>query len=360
MRRKFGRSTNIGTPVIAWLITVLIIFFGVKYLSAKGYDFEETVNRFAKSPICSYLARLELALPLHDQAEESKPSQKSEKPSVKQPNIPAKSLFEQPETKNEKQIPFNMFLDSDELLCADTIHINNKSDLDFDIDALLNSPLAFSIESGKPSVLIVHTHTSESYTKTDSDTYEETDPFRTGNPDYNVVRVGEELKNALESYGIGVIHDTTMHDYPDYNGAYSRSMDTISRNLREYPSIRIVIDLHRDAIANPDGSQYKTVAQVEDKTCSQVLLVMGTSSLVPHPDWQKNLTLALKLQYAMNTMYPSLAKPILLSQYKYNQDATTGSMILEVGCAGNTLDEALRAVRYFADAAAQVFLSVKN
>lgn len=361
MRRKFGRSANVAAPVIGWIIMVCLVFSAVQYLSAKGYDFDSMVDRFVQSPICSYLARFELALPLKDNAAKEEPAPKvKEKPSLKQPNIPAKLLFEQPEQKEEKQVPFNIFLDSDEVLCADTIRVDNKSGLDFDIDTLLNTPLDFTIGSGLPSVLIVHTHTSESFTKTASDDYEESDPYRTENCDYNVVRVGEELKNALESYGIGVIHDATIHDYPDYNGAYSRSMDTISENLQKYPSIRIVIDLHRDAIANPDGSQYKTVAQVEDKTCSQVLLVMGSSALVAHADWQKNLTLALKLQYAMNTLYPSLAKPILLSQYKYNQDATTGSMILEVGCAGNTLDESLCAVRYFADAAAQVFLSVKN
>ncbi len=364
MRKRFraGNGAGFALPVFIWLIAVLFVFFGVRSFPKYSEKTEKIFEKPALNSLFSYLIKLEFALPLNGEEKEAPSEKQPEHIASTQPNIPARSLFEQPEEKPEvsKQLPYNMFLDADADLSAESIKIDNKSGLDCDIEALLNMPLDFSLDSS-PSVLIVHTHTSESYTKTDTDTYEESDPYRTENLDYNVARVGEELKTALEAYGIGVIHDCTIHDYPDYNGAYSRSLDTINENLKKYPSVKIVIDLHRDAIANSDGSQYKTVAQVDDKTCSQILLVMGTDAMgVSHPDWRKNMSLALKLEYAMNTMYPSLAKPILLSQYRYNQDATTGSMILEVGCAGNTLDEALGAVRYFADAAAQVFLSVKK
>ena len=141
--------------------------------------------------------------------------------------------------------------------------------------------------------------------------------------------------------------------------SYSRSYESIQSYLDMYPSIKIVIDLHRDAIQAADGTVYKTIAQVEDTTCAQVMMVMGTDAAgLNHPNWRENLKLALQLQNEMNTLYPSLAKPIWLSEYRYNQQATPGSMLVEIGCTGNTLEEALAAVRYFADAASNVILGL--
>ena len=97
------------------------------------------------------------------------------------------------------------------------------------------------------------------------------------------------------------------------------------------------------------------MAQIGEDTCSQLLFVMGTNaSGLDHPVWQKNMRLAVKLQYAMNTLFPGLAKPICVSKYRYNQHMTSGSMILEVGCTGNTLQESILSMKYFAAAMAQV------
>ena len=233
------------------------------------------------------------------------------------------------------------------------ISIKNGTDYEIDVNTLLNEDLNLTVSQDQPSVLIVHTHGSESYMP--DGTYEETDPYRTDDNEHNVVKVGSVLEEKLESYGINVIHDTTLHDYPAYDGAYSRAMESIEKWLVEYPSISMVIDLHRDAISDENGKQYKTVAQIGDQTCSQVLLVVGTDfSGLDHPYWQENMKFAVKLQYAMNSMYPSLAKPISISKYRYNQNATKGSLIVEVGCTGNTLEESIAAAGYFADAMASV------
>jgi stage II sporulation protein P len=238
---------------------------------------------------------------------------------------------------------------------AEAIAVNNKAGYDVNIAALLKEPLDISISGDSPAVLIIHTHGSEAYLPDKENNYEPSDPYRTQEKKYSVIRVGDELASVLAERGIAFIHDRNIYDYPSYQGSYSRSYEAIQSYLEQYPSIKIVIDLHRDAIEAADGSVYKTIAQIEDTTCAQVMLVMGTDAAgLKHPKWRENFKLALHLQKEMNTLYPSLAKPVELSQYRYNQQATTGSMLLEVGCTGNTLQEALTAVRYFGEAAANV------
>ncbi|SHI07333.1 stage II sporulation protein P [Sporobacter termitidis DSM 10068] len=242
---------------------------------------------------------------------------------------------------------------------ADVIALNNKAGYSVDTAALLKQPLKLTLSSKDPSVLIIHTHSSEAYMRSGQDQYEESDPFRTQDKSQSIIRVGAELAEAFEKAGIKVIHDTGVYDYPSYEGAYNRSYDAIQSYLKKYPSIKMVIDMHRDAIEAADGSVYRTVASIGDTKCSQVLMVIGTdASGLKHPNWKENFKLALHIQQEMNTLYPTLAKPIELSQFRYNQQATLGSMIVEIGCTGNTLQESLTSVRYFADAASKVLLGL--
>ena len=169
------------------------------------------------------------------------------------------------------------------------------------------------------------------------------------------------MVDALEEAGIACVHDKGIYDYPSYQGAYNRSYEAISKHLKEYPTIRVVLDVHRDALEDSDGTVYKTIAQVGDVTCAQVMMVVGTNdSGLNHPNWERNLRFALALQQKMQELYPTLAKPIELSRFRYNQQATPGSLIVEIGCTGNTLEEALQAARYFADAAAKVLGELKE
>ena len=237
--------------------------------------------------------------------------------------------------------------------------INNHAGYDIDIDTLLNEPLNITLAGDSPAVLIIHTHSSEAYMPDDGNAYEASDPYRTQDQSQSVLRVGDELAAEFSRLGIAVIHDHGVYDYPSYQGSYTRSYKAIESYLEMYPSIKIVIDLHRDAIHGDDGTVYKTIAQVGEDTCAQIMLVMGTDSAgLNHPDWQENLKLALHLQNEMNTLYPSLAKPLWLSEYRYNQQAALGSMLVEIGCTGNTLEEALVSVRYFAQAASNVILDL--
>lgn len=172
-----------------------------------------------------------------------------------------------------------------------------------------------------------------------------------------MIRVGDRLSEFLEKRGISVLHDRELYDYPSYTGSYTRSMESIEEYLNKYPDIKVVIDLHRDALEESDGTIHRTSAEINDTICSQVLLIVGSSfSGLEHPDWQENLKFALHLQADMNDKYPGLTRPVTISQYRYNQHATTGSLIVEIGCTGNTLQESLTSVEYFADCLGDVLL----
>ncbi len=233
---------------------------------------------------------------------------------------------------------------------TDGIQVNNQSKKSFDTNSLLNKTLDLSL-SGEPSVLIVHTHTTESYTPSPSYNYTPTETDRTLDSRFNMVAVGEVIYEKLSQKGINVIHDKTVNDYPSYSQSYSKSLKLVKSYVEKYPSIKFVIDVHRDAVSS---GKVGTVTDF-DKKSAQVMLVIGTnSSGLDHPNWQNNLSFALKLQHSMNKSFPSLARPINLRKERFNQHLAPYAFILEVGTNGNTLDEAKIAADYFS----QAFLSL--
>jgi stage II sporulation protein P len=239
--------------------------------------------------------------------------------------------------------------------------VNNTTPYELDLPQILSAPPSLTLGGGAPLVLILHTHGSEAYTPDAGSSYEASDLFRTEDREYNIIRVGDELAECLTARGFSVIHDTGIYDYPSYQGSYGRTDAVVASYMESYPEISLVIDLHRDAITAPDGSQYKTVAHIGDTTCSQIMFFMGTDAAgLQHPGWRENFKLSLYIQNEMNAIYPSLTRPIYLSQYRYNQHRSPGSLLVEVGSAGNTLDESLAAVRLFADAYANVIESLNT
>lgn len=225
--------------------------------------------------------------------------------------------------------------------------LKNETELDIDVQELLREGPATTLAAGEPQVLVIHTHSSEAYTPDGLDRYDASDTCRTEDTDYNIVHVGDVLTAALEDAGLNVLHDRAIYDYPSYTGSYSRSGASIQAYLEQYPSIRVVIDLHRDALCS-DEVVYKTVAELPDAACSQVMLLCGTdSSGLYHPYWRDNLRLAVYLQNAVNEAHPTLMRPITLVNERYNQHLTTGSLIVEVGSSGNTLQEAVNAAQLF-------------
>jgi stage II sporulation protein P len=194
---------------------------------------------------------------------------------------------------------------------------------------------------GTPEVLIMHTHTSESYQPNERGYYDTSYTSRCVDPEKSVVAVGAEIASALSEAGIGVIHDGTVHDYPQYQGSYERSAKTIEKVLKEYPTIKIVLDIHRDAIASPDGTLIAPVAMINGKKAAQVMIISAAddgSNTLPH--YMKNLRFASLIQSETEAMFNGLTRPVLFQYCDYNQNYTTGSLLIEVGSNGNTLEEA--------------------
>lgn len=213
-----------------------------------------------------------------------------------------------------------------------------------DLEALLEQPLQWDLRGNEPTVLILHTHATESYTR-QGEPYTESSAYRTLDEGYNMLSVGDALARVLEENGIRVIHDRTLHDYPSYNGSYTHARQAIAGYLAEYPSIRLVLDLHRDASGDPNN-QLRTQATVNGQPSAQLMLVMGTDAAgLSHPGWQTNLALGLKLQLQLEAMAPGITRPINLRGQRFNQDMTPGSLLIEVGAAGNTHPEALLAAQ---------------
>jgi stage II sporulation protein P len=213
---------------------------------------------------------------------------------------------------------------------------------------LLQQPLTWDLKADAPTVLILHSHATESYEKEPG--YEETSPYRTLDTEYNMVSVGERVAQLLETGGIRVIHDRTLHDYPSYNDAYGNARQTVADILDKNPSICLVLDLHRDAAEDVNGRQKVSTATVEGNECANLMLVMGSDSGgLSFPDWERNLALAVKLQAQLEQTYPGLCRPIKVVSGRYNQDLSTGALLIEVGTAGNTHAQALRAAEYLAE-----------
>lgn len=200
------------------------------------------------------------------------------------------------------------------------------------------------IKIDNKNVLIFHTHSCESYTPSEKFPYVPTGNYRTTDLNYSVTRVGTELENYLKQYQFNVIHNTSYHDYPAYNGSYTRSLETVENMLKTTQS-DIIIDLHRDAIGS--RADYAPTVKIGDEYAAQIMFVIGTNEGgLLHPNWNQNLKFAIKVQEKAEEMYPGLFKPITLTTYRYNQHTGKYANIIEVGATGNTMEQCLTSMKY--------------
>lgn len=230
------------------------------------------------------------------------------------------------------------------------VEIDNRCNAVFDQDKLFREPLSFALSSG-PCVLIVHTHGSEAY--------RDSPDYRSSEPDRNVIRVGAEIADRLNAAGIPTIQDTTAHDMTSgYNDAYGQAAQAIEDYLEQYPSIQMVIDVHRDAASDGAGGQKPLLSTVNGKEAAQLMLVMGTDTAeLPHAQWERNLSLAIKLQAYFNSIAPGIMRQTSLRAARYNEHLTPHSILLEVGSAGNSLEEALLSASFFGDHLARLLMA---
>ena len=227
-------------------------------------------------------------------------------------------------------------------------YISNSTDHALTVTEL-SEPFDARLADGEPQILILHTHGSEAYTMPKGQEYAPTGTCRTADSSVNMIRVGDEIAAVLSSYGISVLHDRVLYDDPAYDGAYGRAADAIRGYLEKYPTLSFVLDVHRDAIEDKAGHQYKVITR-EDPRCAQISFVMGSNN----DHWLENVKLAVAVQQRLTDTSPTLMRPMTLRNSNYNQHLTTGSMLVEIGTAGNSLSEALRAAQLFAMGFAQV------
>ncbi len=228
---------------------------------------------------------------------------------------------------------------------------------DADLRAAVTTPsLPFDIEvnSSEPQVLILHTHATETYQTWPDLIYDPDFTARTQNTELNMCAVGEKMAEVLNGAGINTLHDTTLHDSPSYTESYDRSYATTQAYLEKYPSIKVVLDVHRDAIEDADGTRVKPLCTVNGEDTAQVMIIAGcdNGSSIRLPNWRLNLRFAAAWEQAMEQRTPGLTRPVMCAYRYYNQDLTTGSLLIEIGGHANTVAEAVRAGQYAAEALA--------
>lgn len=231
----------------------------------------------------------------------------------------------------------------------------------YDKAALLARPTAMELSGNGPTVLIVHTHSSEAYTQEAGLEYQSEGAYRTLDPERSVIRVGDVLADTLEAEGISVLHDRSLNDYPDYNTSYWTTLGKIEDWLAQYPSIQMVIDIHRDAVEDESGHAVALSSTANGESCARLMLVVGTDQGgLEHPNWQENLANALKLQAVLEGEYPGLCRSLDLRTERFNQHVTPGSLLIEVGSNGNTLTQALESARLLGSALARMLLTLQQ
>lgn len=227
------------------------------------------------------------------------------------------------------------------------VYINSATSSALD-PTMLSADYAAALSSSGPQVLIVHTHGTESYTMPPGQEYEPSDAYRTLDTSCNMIRVGDEIARVLEQAGLSVIHDRSLYDYPSYSGAYDRSRAAIEHYLARYPSLSFVLDVHRDAVQDASGQQVRLLC-AEDPSAAQIEFIIGSDGGgLSHDLWRENLNLACAVQQTILRDHPTLMRPVVVRSSRYNQQLTTGSLLVEIGTAGNSLAEALSAARLFA------------
>lgn len=300
---------------------------GEKFPSESVEKEDNHINIIQENPMFSYKAEPTDSVP----KETDDPAFSEEK----------KSAAEEPEKTEEPVRENNIYGE---------MKLRNETDYNVDLNDLCTKELPFKLSGDGVQVLIMHTHTTECYSSSETTKYSASENGRTTNDSKNMTAIGKVVADNLNANGIKTIHDTTVHDYPTYNNAYTRAAATISKNLEKNPGIKIVLDFHRDAFPSSGGERMKLTTQVGNEKAAQVMIVAGSDKNgLRHDKWQGNLIFAAHLQNKANEMYPGLMRNLNLRKERFNQHLTPGSLIIEVGSNTNTFEEALTAAKAFSN-----------
>ncbi len=245
-------------------------------------------------------------------------------------------------------VPVSLYREADEG-CVYVSDAGAKKQID--AEPYLQKPLAVTYEdSDEYQVLIIHTHGTEAFSA-DGAVYTEPGSYpRSAVKDENVVCLGDIFEDIFNAAGIKALHCEIPIDKESYSKAYSNAAKIIKEYIKKYPTIKYMFDIHRDAIELSDGSKARMVTAADGQIAAQLMFVVGSDRLEDeNVNWRDNLTLAIKLQYALDEKYPGLMRPINIKQGAFNQYYTPLSVLIEVGSDGNSIVEAKRSAKILAE-----------
>lgn len=220
----------------------------------------------------------------------------------------------------------------------------------------VTEPEKITFEKGKPHVLIYHTHGTESYNPASEGNY------HTLRKEYSVIEVGRIITEILEKRGYNVIHDETYHDYPSYSGSYGRSLAKAREILKENPSIKVIIDIHRDGYDNLEDNKKKALmasnrTNIDENVSTKFQLVIGPES----PNRKEVEIFANYIKSISDINYPGFSKPILVKPYgKFNQFLSNHYALIEVGSNLNNIEEAKKSATYLGEILAETLDNIKK
>lgn len=202
----------------------------------------------------------------------------------------------------------------------------------FDVNTLKNIDCSVDKSVEGPQILLYHTHSQEAFANSEAGKEEDT-----------ILGAGEVLASYLEEYGFQVYHHKGKYDVEKRDYAYSESLPEIEKILQENPSIQVVIDLHRDAVAEDT----KLVTEIQGKQMAKVMFFnglsssakMGDISYLKNPYLQENLAFSFQMKVACDEYYPGFARSIYLRAYRYNMHLCPKTLLIELGAQTNTVEE---------------------
>lgn len=213
-------------------------------------------------------------------------------------------------------------------------------------DDLLARSMKIDTSSEGPKVLIYHTHSQEEFADSSP-----------GDPSTSIVGVGDYLTRLLNERGIETLHDTGVYDIIngklDRSNAYEYAGEAVSRILEENPTIEVLIDLHRDGVA--EGTHL--VTEVNGKPTAKIMFFNGLSrsrtngniDYLANPYIQDNLAFSLQMQLDAEEKYPGFTRHIYLRAYRYNMHLMPKSLLVEAGAQTNTVEEMMNAMEVLSD-----------
>ena len=293
-----------------------------------------------------------------DQAEQTEATEavvkEPARPLAETPTAPAETAEKpQDNTHEGDALPVKALKITNGNMTYDNFMIRNTTDVDLDVESLLSAEMPFTLEDNhEVQVLVYHTHTCERYLTEDNGEYYSDYYPRSTDGDLGVSAVGEKIVETLKAHGIGAVHDTTLHDYPSYEGSYARSWETVCAYKEKYPSIKVTIDLHRDSMTTDEGVKYKPTFEHDGEKAAQIMIMAGCDGEGGFDFWDENLIFAMQLQKKCEDMFPDMTRPLNFGEYTYNMNFNNGSLLIEVGTDVNTVEEAARSGGYLADALA--------